>query len=334
MRIAIIGCGWVGCHLAHKLKSEHDVILFEKNDEIFSETSYKNQNRLHYGYHYARNHNTRNLCKTTFYKFIEEYGFCVNNVNTNLYCVAKKSSLIDIETYLKIFDDYPIYSISHNFINTDGCILTNEKHIDFEKAKSFFEKELSHLIKYQFIDKSKLENLKENYDLVIDATNNFMGLITDDCFYELTLSLIYDKINLTNFDALTFVDGDLFSIYPYRDSKYTLTDVKLTSLKKFLTVDDMNFWKKSISDNYISNKVIEFESRVKVFMPDFNKYFKYNSYFISVKSKFNDDSGNRYPVIKSNGNVISCFTGKIQGIYVIEDYIKTIIDNEKNTNLF
>jgi hypothetical protein len=334
MRIAIIGGGWVGCHLANKLKDDHDVILFEKNNQIFSETSYKNQNRLHYGYHYARNHNTRNLCKTTFYKFIEDYGFCVNDIHTNLYCIAKKSSIIDLETYLKIFSDYPIESVSHNFINTDGCILTNEKHIDFENAKSFFENELSGLVEYDFIDSKKLEELSKQYDLVIDATNNFMGLITDDFFYELTLTLIYDKISLTDFDSVTFVDGDLFSIYPYKDGKYTLTDVKLTPVKRFSNIEELESFKESITDDYISDKVGEFEKRVAVFISNFQRYFKFNSYFLSVKSKFNDDSGNRYPIIKKTDNIISCFTGKIQGIYPIEDYVKTIIDNEKNTNLF
>ena len=38
MKIAIIGGGWVGCHLAYKLKEKHDVILYEKNEFLFEET--------------------------------------------------------------------------------------------------------------------------------------------------------------------------------------------------------------------------------------------------------------------------------------------------------
>ena len=95
MKISIIGTGWVGCHLSNVLKNEHDVTLYEKNDKIFNGTSYYNQNRLHYGYHYARNYETRNLCKTTFYRFINDYGFCVTDIDKNFYCVPKKLSLID-----------------------------------------------------------------------------------------------------------------------------------------------------------------------------------------------------------------------------------------------
>jgi L-2-hydroxyglutarate oxidase LhgO len=80
MKIAIIGGGWVGCHLATKLKKTHEVTLYEKNTNLFKETSYYNQNRLHYGFHYARNSETRNLCKSTFNVFIEDYGFCVETV--------------------------------------------------------------------------------------------------------------------------------------------------------------------------------------------------------------------------------------------------------------
>jgi hypothetical protein len=329
MNISIIGTGWVGCHLATILKDQHEITLYEKNDGIFNGTSFNNQNRLHYGYHYARNYETRNLCKTTFHRFINDYGFCVTNIEKNFYCVPKKLSLIDLNTYLKIFDEYPSDLTIHNFKNTEGCILTNEKHINFEKIRSHFEKELGSLVKYENVDNVKLEEISKNSDLVIDATNNFMGLINTDFFYELTLTLIYNKIKKTNFDSVTFVDGELFSIYPYKDNKFTLTDVKLTPLKKFSTINEIDEYKKIIDDEFILNKVKEFEDRVKVFMPEFNDYFEYDSYFLSIKSKINDESDSRYPVIKQTNNIVSCFTGKIQGIYIIEDYILNMINNDK-----
>ena len=328
MKISIIGGGWVGCHLANILKKDHDVTLFEKNETIFKGTSNYNQNRLHYGYHYGRNHKTRELCKNTFYRFISDYGVCVSDVKRNFYCVPQKKSLLDLESYLRIFYDYPIEKTTHEFNNTEGCILTNEKHIDPHKAKLFFEEELEGLIKYEHIDNNRLIVLSNTSDLVIDTTNNFMGLIDDDCYYELTLTLIYNKIKETNYDSVTFVDGDLLSIYPYQENKYTLTDVKLTPLKKFTTIEELENFKKSITLDYINDKVIEFEKNVHPFIPNFKDFFEYDSYFLSIKSKVEDESGNRYPVIKKRDNIVSCFTGKIQGIYVIGDYIKKLINNE------
>jgi len=80
MKIAIIGGGWVGCHLAAKLFREHNVSIYEKNNSFFQGTSYNNQNRLHLGYHYARSFKTRELCKNTFERFINDYSFLVKNV--------------------------------------------------------------------------------------------------------------------------------------------------------------------------------------------------------------------------------------------------------------
>jgi hypothetical protein len=328
MKITIIGGGWVGCHLTNILKKNHNVTLFEKNDSIFNGTSNYNQNRLHYGYHYGRNHKTRELCKNTFYRFINDYGVCVSDVNKNFYCIPQKKSLLDLESYLRIFYDYPTEKCVHEFTNTEGCILTNEKHINPDKAKLFFEKELEGLIKYEHIDNNRLIELSSTSDFVIDTTNNFMGLIDDDFYYELTLTLIYNKLKQTGYDSVTFVDGDLFSIYPYKDNKYTLTDVKLTPLKRFTTIDELEIFKKSITSEYIDNKVTEFEKNVYHLIPNFKEFFEYDSYFLSIKSKINDESGNRYPVIKKRDNIISCFTGKIQGIYVIGDYIKKLMNNE------
>jgi hypothetical protein len=117
-------------------------------------------------------------------------------------------------------------------------------------------------------------------------------------------------------------------MYPYKDNKYTLTDVKLTPLKRFTTIDELEIFKKSITSEYIDNKVTEFEKNVYHLIPNFKEFFEYDSYFLSIKSKINDESGNRYPVIKKRDNIISCFTGKIQGIYVIGDYIKKLMNNE------
>jgi hypothetical protein len=52
----------------------------------------------------------------------------------------------------------------------------------------------------------------------------------------------------------------------------------------------------------------------------------YDDYFISVKSKVKSNSANRYPVVTVENNIVNCFTGKIQGIYIIEDYINEIIN--------
>jgi hypothetical protein len=326
MKIAIIGGGWVGCHLAHKLKKDHKVILFEKNKTIFIETSSKNQNRVHEGYHYARSFNTRELCKTTINKFIYEYGFAINNVNKNYYCVPEHKSIVDYKTYLQIFNNFDFIETNHNFNNLEGCILTSEKHIDFNKIKNYFEENLSDIIVRKEINKKDLTDLSENFDLVINCTNNQLNnYYDDDFFYELTISLIYQKIKETEFDSLTMVDGKFFSIYPYKDDLFTLTDVEHTPIKKFKKYKTLKDFEKNINTKKVFKIKEKMEQKVLEYFPQFTDNFQYQNYFLAVKSKINNTSDTRYPIITHQDNVINCITGKIQGIYIIEDYINDVI---------
>ncbi len=74
------------------------------------------------------------------------------------------------------------------------------------------------------------------------------------------------------------------------------------------------------------------ENKILKYFPDFNHFFKYHSFYTSVKSKYRNQSADRYPVINGESNIIHCFTGKIQGIYIIEDYVKEYIDGWEWSN--
>jgi hypothetical protein len=104
-------------------------------------------------------------------------------------------------------------------------------------------------------------------------------------FFELTISLIYKNTKKLEFDALTMVDGNLFSIYPYSEDKFTITDVEHTPIKKFKTIPDLNKFKDKITSSLIEKKKRKIEKKINNYYPLFNKNFKYESYFISVKSK-------------------------------------------------
>jgi hypothetical protein len=335
MKIAIIGGGWVGSHIAYKLKNDHQITIFDKNDKLFLETSYNNQNRLHIGYHYPRSYQTRDLCKSTFYRFLNDYNFLVRDVDPNIYCVSSYNSILDFNTYLVIFEKYNfniLNCLDFGLNNIEGCIKTNEKYINFNNANLFFNENLKDIFIKKEINKEDINELKENYDFVINATNNHLNNNSDENFYELTLTFIYKKILNTKFESLTIMDGKFVSLYPYIDNLYTLTDVENTPLKIFSTIDSLIKFKNDINEEYISKKKKSFEDKIKFYFPEFSNHFDYNNYFLSTKSKFKSNSDNRYPIISRSDNLINCFTGKIQGIYIIEDYINKIIN--ENTSVF
>lgn len=326
MKIAIIGAGWIGCHLANKLKANNDIIIYE-NNEIFSNTSLNNQNRLHIGFHYARSFDTRKLCLDTFNLFLKDYNNLTSIVEKNFYCIPEKKSIIDFNTYISIFNnhvfDYKIDNVKE-LKNIEGSILVKEKYIDPWKCKDYFNKKLKNNIVYIKIDEKKLLELKKENDLVINCTNNTFNPIKKDCFYELCIMLKYKKIKKTSFDAITLVDGKLFSIYPYKNKIYTLSNVEKTPIEKFENYENLLKFKKLFK---INKKIInKFEDDVLYFYDEFKKHFQFEGYIISSKTKNYNESSNRNPIIIKDKNLITCYTGKIQGIYYIEKYILELIN--------
>lgn len=309
MKIAIIGAGWIGCHLAKTLRDKNKIVLYEKN-KIFSGASFHNQNRLHLGYHYSRDYNTRILCKNTFNKFYNQYSFLIDEVKKNIYCIPLNESLLDFNTYLKIFDDFDTHKLIkiNGLENIEGSILVEEKYIDPIKSKIFFENQLNDILEYREIN--NIEEIKYEYDLIINCTNNNFLPIKENIFYEKCISLLYEKINETEFDALTLVDGKLMSIYPYNTNQnlYSLTDVEFTPM----------------ADKPVEYIKENMEKKITKYYKNFLNNFKYHSYIKSIKYKIKSHSDTRVPIIQHNDNVISCFTGKIQGIYLIENYINNL----------
>lgn len=330
MKIAIIGGGWVGCHLASKLLTDHEISIYEKNSKLFQETSFNNQNRLHLGYHYPRSSKTRDLCKNTFDRFIDDYDFLTKKLSNNWYAVVSDKSIIDFGTFAQIFKDYNHDTIEkYKLTNIEGCINVLERHIDFQSAHEYFNNNLCNFHIKKQVTKEDLEKLAKRYDFVIDCTNNCLSNLREDCYYELTVSYLYKKIKETEFDALTLVDGSFFSIYPYKDDIFTLTDVEFTPIKQFEKIKKLEKYKEDIdgSESFFSHNREKIVKKVKKYFADFDKHFEYYSYFLSVKSKIKSGSDNRAPIIIPDKNIIHCFTGKIQGIYLIEDFVSKYIVN-------
>jgi FAD dependent oxidoreductase len=333
-RVAIIGAGWVGCHLANSLKPNADVDVFDESG-IFAGASYYNQNRLHMGFHYARNYQTRQLCKTTFDKFIELYPFLVRNLDLNIYSIPINRSILDLTTYLAIFDhdQIPYTRINcESLIEIEGSIKNSESLIDHQLAKEHFTEMLQNRLTIRRITGDDIGELLLSYDFVINCTNNLIKDPSTSAYHELSLSLVYRKIGQTDFDALTVVDGNFFSIFPYMDDLYTLTSVHHTPIY----VSDSPIDVIGQADQLSQARVFEIREScvdlVSKYYPDFLKNFEYVKYFTSIKSKIVSESANRYPIISTDDRLINCFTGKIQGIFAIEEEVKKYINFYESSN--
>lgn len=337
-KIIIIGCGWYGCHIASILKNAYNITFIEKNSDIFKNSSYFNQNRLHLGYHYCRNFSTRNLCNVNYNRFLKKYKTLVQHIDNNFYAISN-NSIIDYNTFLSIYKyeafDFELLE-NTEFNNIDGKLIkVKEQVINSDKAYNFFKEELND-VNFVFNTSVKKYIKKEDTifvycdkdeiyecDILLDCTCNQLGLSTNKYSYELTCSLLYEKINNTPFDAITIMDGQFNSLYPrdINNSIYTLTDVEFTPVVSSTNFNDILKYK--ISDKKIETIVDNMENKFKQYYPDFKNNFKYKGYFLSNKTKLLSKSDSRYITIEElEKNVITVNCGKIYGVFEFEDYIK------------
>lgn len=337
-KIIIIGGGWYGCHIANLLMNKYDITMLEQKDDIFNNSSYFNQNRLHLGFHYSRNYPTRLLCKNNYNIFFERYAEIIENIDKNYYVISK-DSILDLNTYVSIFkhENFDFDLIDNNNLFTgieNKLIRVDEKVINSDKAYKYFKKNLKYINKLfnkKVISYSKInelitvncsDNTEYECDILLDCTYNQLGLSKKEYTYEITCSLLFKKINNIEFGAITIMDGKFSSLYP-RDIEndiYTLTDVEHTPILKTENYDILN--------NYIVNEkeIIDTKekmiSKFKKYYPDFEKNFQYEGYFLSKKTKVKSISDSRDIVIDEiEPNVISVNCGKIYGIFEWEKYI-------------
>ena len=340
-KIIIIGCGWYGCHIANILKDEFEVIMIEKNSDIFDNSSYYNQNRLHLGYHYCRNYNTRNLCHKNYKRFTEKYSNMIDYIDNNFYAISK-DSILDFNTFLSIYryENFDFELIDNNIINNiDGKLIkVKENVINSDKAYHYFKKELTDLnilfnttvLKYsKEDDKINLycsNNELYECDILLDCTYNQLELSNKKYIYELTISLLYEKMDECEFNALTIMDGKYSSLYPrdISNNLYTLTDVEFTPVITSVNFNDILEY--NITENKIEEIKNNMEHKIKNFYSDFEKKFKYKGYFLSKKTKLLSGSDSRDITIEElDKNIITVNCGKIYGIFEFEDFIKKYI---------
>jgi len=350
--IIIIGGGWYGCHIARILQDRYNVVLIEKQSDIFDNSSYYNQNRLHLGYHYCRDFDTRSMCKDNFYRFSREYPECIDVIDRNYYFISK-NSILDYQTYVSIYrsEGFAFGEVPNTeFQNVSGnMISTGEQVIHSEKSKKFLKDCLKNTRIHKntefegysrdangkILVKCKKTSEYGSYardfacDLLLDCTYNQLELSKKDYKYELTISLLYKKLNDDpGFDAITIMDGKFFSLYPRDISQniYTLTDVEFTpiiSSNRAVGVDRCE-----VSEEEIEYARQNMESKVKGYYPKFLEDFEYVSYFLSKKTKMLSASDSRDITIEEvEPGVLTVNCGKIYGIFEFEDYVLEYINS-------
>lgn len=106
-QFAIIGGGFFGCAIALHLRRRgfERIALIEREPQLLTRASYRNQARVHNGYHYPRSYLTAYRSRVNLPEFCRDYGFAVKTDFTSLYAIAGRRSKVVPQQYERFMRD-------------------------------------------------------------------------------------------------------------------------------------------------------------------------------------------------------------------------------------
>ena len=172
MRIAIVGGGIFGITASIILAKNHQVELFEKNNELLQSASGSNQFRIHRGYHYPRSPDTVKDIIESENSFKEVFSDAMLTNFEHYYCIAKENSLTSAKQFLDFCNKFQLeYTPSQlQFMNKDSiemCIRVKESIYDPEKLKQVCWKKLKDQNVKIHLSNKVSDDLFEKFDRVV-----------------------------------------------------------------------------------------------------------------------------------------------------------------------
>jgi hypothetical protein len=336
LKIAVVGGGWYGCHIALSLGVlDAEVTLFEKNDQLISQASAYNQNRLHQGFHYARHHRTRIQSRDGFQRFMERYPTLSTVISRNLYVVPSKGSLLDFDTYKQIMRSSGLEFVElepelwKSYIReSEGIIQVQERMLPVSRVRDYFTQKLNQVCRIEW--REFTEKDAGDYDYVVNATWGKLklgGTGLQETRFEPTVLFEYA---VNGWPAITFVDGPLYSLYPTENKDVmTLSSVIDTPQGQYETYQGAQRKLNGLSVAHLRKCR---ESALDAFSrncPGFRDQATFVDYQFSIKTKPIDLYDARETNVYRNENVFTVMSGKIDTIFHAADQIIGMIETDR-----
>lgn len=251
-KIAVIGAGWYGAHIALTLqKAGYQVTLIERKDDIFRGLSGDRGIRLHAGPHYPRSAETRKGCHANMTKFRETYPDLVVPHKHSIYGLGINDAdgappKVDEATFNAVCTEIPSKKIDPDDFGYKNLISA----FDVEEPSIIGGNDLREIIKKRLKDtnvkvrcKYNVQSLdrvtdgiiisdgitKEKFDFVVNSTCFENMLPTKklpfdmEPVYQTCLALVYiHKTETINERPSSFIvmDGMFPCLMPF-DKRYT-----------------------------------------------------------------------------------------------------------------
>lgn len=353
IEVAVIGGGFYGIMAAIEAAGTNGVsrvALYEKEGQLFSGAGKYNQARAHLGFHYPRSATTIQQSKEGFEYYQSRFPEILRPVAKNIYLI-RDDGYVSSDNYLSVMTkynlDFEIIDITSSpFKYKDAgvpytAIQVHEKYIDCVLLERTLSHDLRELGVEVLTDQeivgidvlsgkvSTQAGEPKPYDLVINCSylNPFMGFSDPPLTlkYEYCMMLLISSEDIDD-HALTIMDGEFISIYPWLPGIHSVSSVKFTPIFRSQDLGDLN-------DKIDNITVSEIEEHARVIEDHMNKFvdFKYSriSYFLAPKMKIANDVGDERVVRTfAQGKCLSVLPGKLDAVNIFLSDLKTFMETK------
>ena len=259
-RFVVIGGGFYGICIALYLRSlSSNVVLLERENDLFTKASYANQARVHAGFHYPRSFATAKRSTILNRRFISDFGPAIHSGFRMLYAIARRQSKTSPQRFLQMFQQLgaeirPATAAERTLFNPDmieNVFACAEVAFDARKLSDMMAEQLA---KAKIGVRTGAEVTEVARDRAGGLTVRLVGgeTVTGDIVFNATYARLNHitlpdpperlpiKNELTEIVlvepgpeiaglAVTVMDGPFFSLMPFpAEDCYSLTHVRYT----------------------------------------------------------------------------------------------------------
>ena len=332
MRIAIVGGGIFGITASIILAKNHQVELFEKNNELLQSASGSNQFRIHRGYHYPRSPDTVKDIIESENSFKEVFSDAMLTNFEHYYCIAKENSLTSAKQFLDFCNKFQLeYTPSQlQFMNKDSiemCIRVKESVYDPEKLRQVCWKKLKDQNVKIHLSNKVSDDLFEKFDrVVICAYTGINQLLKqyptqqNEYQFELCEKPVVKLPESFKNKSVVIMDGPFMCIDPLGNTGLHLLcnvvhEIHQTNIGKYPSINKkfVDLIDKGIIKNPSQTNFPKFIESTIDFIPEITKAKHVGSMctYRAVPPRVEETDARPTIVKEINNKIVTLFSGKI-----------------------